>query len=177
MSAFLNDNFFLNLTSWFLILDSKIMYSKDEASQLKQEFWTTFGQYISPQLSAEGLRVNWVNYKTGLKHVFFKMDADKRHASIAIELTHPDTGIQELFYEQFLEYKNILHAALDEVWEWDVHTRDENDRVISRIYTQLDGVSIFNKNDWPTLISFFKPRIIALDEFWNDVKDGFDALK
>jgi hypothetical protein len=153
------------------------MYSKDEASQLKQQFWTTFGQYISPQLSAEGLRVNWVNYKTGLKHVYFKMQADKGSASIAIELTHSDPGIRELFFEQFKEFKNILHAALNETWEWELHEKDESGKTTSRIYKQIDGVSIFNKNDWPALISFFKPRIIALDEFWNDVKDGFDALK
>jgi len=153
------------------------MYSKDEASQLKQQFWTTFGQYISPQLSAEGLRVNWVNYKTGLKHVYFKMQADKRSAFIAIELTHSDPGIQELFFEQFKEFKNILHATLDETWEWELHGKDESGKTISRIFKQIDEVSIFNKNDWPALISFFKPRIIALDEFWNDVKYGFDALK
>jgi hypothetical protein len=153
------------------------LYSKEEASQLKQQFWTAFGQYISPHPSADGLKVNWVNYKTGLKHVFFKMKADKRVASIAIELTHSDPGIQELFFEQFKEFKNILNAALDETWEWELHAKDESGKTISRIYKQIDGVSIFNKNDWPTLISFFKPRIIALDEFWNDVRDGFDALK
>jgi len=69
------------------------MYSKDEVSQLKQEFWTAFGQYMSPILSAEGIRANWVNYKTGLKHVYFRMNANKRSASIAIELAHPDAGI------------------------------------------------------------------------------------
>lgn len=153
------------------------MYSKDEASQLKQEFWTTFGQYISRQLSSEGLRVNWVNYKTGIKYVYFRMQADKRTAEVAIEISHPDAGIQELFFEQFLEYKNILKSTLKEDWDWVLHTNDEHGKTVSKIYTQLHGVSVFNKNDWPTLISFFKPRIIALDEFWNDVKYGFDALK
>jgi len=153
------------------------MYSKDEASQLKQQFWTAFGQYISPHLSAEGLKVNWVNYKTGIKHVYFKMQAGKSGASIAIEIAHPDGGIQELFFEQFKEYKNILNGVLGETWEWQLHTTDENGKTTSRISKQIDGVSIFNKNDWPALISFFKPRIIALDEFWNDVKYGFDALK
>ncbi|WP_259069397.1 DUF4268 domain-containing protein [Mucilaginibacter sp. X4EP1] len=153
------------------------MYSKEEASLLKQAFWTTFGQYISPQLSTEGLRVNWVNYKTGIKHIFFKMQADKSSASIAIEITHPDAGIQELFFEQFLEYKNILTSYQNEPWEWELHSTDEYGKTISRIYKQIDGVSIFNKNDWPELISFFKPRIIALDEFWSDAKYGFEALK
>lgn len=153
------------------------MYSKEEASQLKQAFWTAFGQYIAPQLSAEGLRVNWVNYKTGIKHVYFRMHADKHTATIAIEITHPDPGIQELFFEQFLEYKNILISYQNEPWEWELHGKDEYGKTISRIFKQTNGVSIFSKSDWPELISFFKPRIIALDEFWNDAKYGFEALK
>jgi hypothetical protein len=153
------------------------LYSKEEASQIRQAFWTTFGQYIAPQLSAEGLRVNWVNYKTGLKNVFFRMHAYNRSALIAIELTHPDPGIRELFFEQFKELKNILHATLGEEWEWQPKFQDEYGKSISRIYQQLNETSIFNKNDRPALISFFKPRIIALDEFWSDAKYAFDALK
>jgi hypothetical protein len=153
------------------------MYTKEEASQLRQAFWTAFGQYIAPQLSAEGLKINWINYKTGLKNVYFKMDADKRAASIAIEITHPDPGIQELFFEQFLELKNLLHSYLNEEWDWALRTSDEYGRTISRIYKEIEPVSIFKREDWPTLISFFKPRIIALDEFWSDAKYAFDPLK
>ncbi|OKS89206.1 DUF4268 domain-containing protein [Mucilaginibacter polytrichastri] len=153
------------------------MYSKDQASQLKQAFWTAFGQYISPQLSAEGLKINWVNYKTGIKHLYFRMQADKHSASIAIEIAHPDAGIQELFFEQFKEFKNILHSALNEEWEWQLHTTDEYGKTISRIYKEISPVNVFDNNDWPQLISFLKPRIIALDEFWSDGKYGFDALK
>lgn len=153
------------------------MYSKDEASQLKGAFWTTFGQYISPQLSADGLRVNWVNYKTGIKYLQFRMEAGKKSASVAIEITHPDPAIQELFFEQFKELKSMFHLAVGEHWHWQLHTKDQYGKTMSRIVQQIDGVSIFNKNDWPALISFFKPRIIALDEFWNDAKYAFDALK
>ena len=153
------------------------MYSKDEASQLKQEFWTAFGQYMTPIMNAEGMRTNWVNYKTGLKHVYFKLQADKKTASISIEIAHPDAGVQELFFEQFKELKNILNGYLTEPWDWQLHHTDEYGKTISSIGTQISGVSIFNKNDWPTLISFFKPRIIALDEFWGDAKYAFDALR
>jgi hypothetical protein len=153
------------------------MYSKDQASQLKQAFWTAFGQYISPQLSAEGMKINWVNYKTGIKHLYFKMHADNSTARIAIEMAHPDAGIQELFFEQFKEYKNILHSTLGEEWDWQLHATDDYGKTISRIYKEIGPVNVFNNNDWPQLISFFKPRIIALDEFWSDAKYGFDALK
>ena len=153
------------------------MYTRQETAKQKQAFWTTFGQYISPQLSAEGLKVNWVNYKTGIKYLYFRMEAGKRSASIAIEMAHPDAGIQELFFEQFLALKNILHGTLNEDWEWQLHEMTEYGKTISRIVRKLYNVSIFNKNDWPALISFFKPRIIALDEFWSDAKYAFDDLK
>ncbi|SDD22680.1 protein of unknown function [Mucilaginibacter pineti] len=153
------------------------MYSKDEASQIKQAFWTAFGQYIAPQLSADGLRTNWINYKTGIRHLSFKMQADKRSAYIAIEIAHPDTCIQELMFEQFKELKNVLKSTVNEDWEWQLHTVDESHKTISRIYKELPNISIFNRNDWPALISFFKPRIIALDEFWSIAQYSFEVFK
>jgi len=153
------------------------MYSKDEASRLKEEFWTSFGQYMSLLPTTEGSKINWINYKTGVKHVYFKMQADKRSASIAIEITHTDPGMQALVFEQFQELRIILQNCIKESWDWDLHTTDEYGKIISRIYKVLPDVSIFKKEDWPELISFFKPRIIALKEFWEDAQYSFDVFK
>ena len=153
------------------------MYSRDQASQIKQAFWTAFGQYIAPQPSADGLRINWINYKAGVKHLYFKMQADKKSAFIAIEITHPDPGIQELVFEQFKELKAVLTASIAEEWDWELHHVDENGKTISRIIKTLPNVSVFNQTDWPALISFFKPRIIALDDFWSIGQYSFELFK
>lgn len=153
------------------------MYSRAEASQARQAFWTAFGQYMAPQLSAEGARVNWVNYKTGEKHIQFKMHAAANTAFIGIELTHKDPELQQLYFEQFEQCKLLLHQHLNEEWLWQLHTTDENERTISRIFTDRAGINIMNRDDWPQAISFFKPRIIALDAFWNDVKPAFELLR
>ena len=153
------------------------MYSRQEASQLRQEFWTTFGQYMSPILSAEGEKVNWINYKTGEKDIAFRMHADNKNAVIAIELRHKDKDIQQIYFEQFLQFKNLFDETIKEEWNWQLHGYDEHGKIISRIFTERTGVSIFQKADWPELISFFKPRIIALDEFWCQVKYAFESLR
>ncbi len=93
------------------------MYTREQASQLRQAFWTTFGQYMAPVLSAEGLKANWLNYNTGFKHLYFRMHADNKKASIAIEITHPDPELQEFFMEQFAALKNVLHEILSEEWQ------------------------------------------------------------
>jgi hypothetical protein len=153
------------------------MYSRQQAAQLKQEFWTVFGQYMTPVLSAEGEKINWINYKTGEKDIYFKMQADNKTAAVAIEITHKDAGVQQLYFEQFAELKKIIENILGEQWTWQLHITDENGKVISRIYKEIGNVSIFKKEEWPLLISFFKPRIIALDEFWSSAKYGFEALR
>jgi len=153
------------------------MYTREEASYLRQAFWTAFGQYIAPHLSSEGLKVNWINYKTGIKNVFFRMDADHQRGYIGIEITHSDPEIQQIYFEQFKLLKEILHEALGEEWIWTLHSQDEHGKIISRIYKEIEGVSIFNRNQWSDLISFFKPRIISLDQFWEGAKYSFDELK
>jgi hypothetical protein len=152
------------------------MFSREEASRIREEFWTAFGRYMSPVLSAEGLKINWVNYHTKLKDVYFRMDAGKKSAAISISMEHRDPVIQELYFEQFMEFKNLLHGILQEEWEWELHATVDG-KVISRIYKEISGVSVFNKDHWPQLISFFKPRIIALDSLWEDAKYSFEGLK
>lgn len=153
------------------------MYTREEASRIRHAFWTTFGKYISPHLSSEGVSTNWVNYHTGFKHVYFRMRANTRKASISIELTHPDVEIQEMFFDKFKDLRIVLEDTLHEKWIWELHTQDEYGKTISRIYKELSPVNVMDQSKWPEIISFFKPRIIALDEFWNAAKESFEELR
>lgn len=153
------------------------MYSREEIKQLKQLFWTKFGQFMALHASADGEKANWINYKTGIKHLYFKMDADKKVATIAIQWSQPDAGLRALMAEQFLQFKVLLQDLLEEEWIWDMDGMDEYGKPICRIYTSLTGYSVFKEDDWAELISFFKPRIIALDEFWSSAKYTFDIFK
>ncbi len=152
------------------------MYSRQEAAQLRQEFWTVFGQYLLPIPSAEGQKINWVNYKTGEKNIHFKMEAQQDSAWIGIEISHKDYSTQRLYFEQFTKLKSLLHKSVGENWQWSFQENDSTRRTISLISKTLIGKSIMNKNDWPELISFFKPRILALDEFWSNARYAFELL-
>ena len=152
------------------------MYSKEEATRLRQQFWISFGQYMKPVPSASGSTVHWINYKTGVKQIFFKMDVDNKKAVISIQLTHPDSGVRHLIFNQFEEFKSMLSATLNEEWDWIQDATDEFGKTVSLITTELTNVNIYNQKHWPELISFFKPRIIALDEFWDNVKPVFEDL-
>ena len=150
------------------------MYTKEELSRQRQAFWTAFGQYMRPVPGAEGGRVNWVNYKTGVAGIYFRMDAGNGEARIAIELVHTDMALQRAAYEALVALKAVLHSTVGEEWEWLPMMQDESGRITSRVGTRLQGANISDTEDWPRLISFFKERIVALDEFWSMVKPGFE---
>lgn len=152
------------------------MYSKEEASKLRQQFWITFGKYMKPIPSAEGLPINWVNYKTGVKNVFFRMNAEQKNATISIDITHNDLETRKQFFEQFVAFKNLFSDAVNEDWEWELNTVNEYGVPLSRISKTITTLSIFNQQHWPAIISFLKPRVIALDQFWSDVKPVFEDL-
>lgn len=153
------------------------MFKRQEASHLREEFWTVFGRYMNPVPSSEGMKINWINYRTTFKDVYFRMEVNQKSAMISIALTHRDAAIRELYFQQFQELKTLLHTTLEEEWQWQPQHRMAEDKIISSIYKELPDVSVFNKDHWPELISFFKPRMMALDRFWEDAKYSFESLR
>jgi hypothetical protein len=149
------------------------MYSKEEAGKIKTAFWTAFGQYMLPVPSADEEKINWINYKTGVKHIRFKLEAESRSGFAAIVIDHPNEFERHEVYHQIKQLKNLFehHTTLEWFWEKDVET---GGRYISRISTSYSGYSIYNKEHWPFIISFFKQNLLTLDAFWCEVKYAFE---
>jgi len=148
------------------------MYNRNEHAKIKQEFWTSFGRYMMPVQSAGIEKVNWVNYKTGIKGIFFKMDVGISEAVIAIEFSGDDFG-RKTNYEKFLNDRSLFETVVPGNWEWIAQYQCVNGKWISIIKSTLTGVNITDKKDWPDIISFLKSRIIGVDNYWTGVKDYY----
>lgn len=131
---------------------------------------------MKPVPNAQGMRINWPNYKTGIKDIYFRMKAERGFVSIGIEVCHADVEMQELIFEHFLQLKKILFSCTQEEWSWTLHHSNEVGQTVSKIEKRVDGLNVMDEKDWPEMIAFLKPRIIALDEFWDLVKPGFEDL-
>ncbi|REG82768.1 uncharacterized protein DUF4268 [Algoriphagus antarcticus] len=130
---------------------------------------------MKPIPNSEGRRINWTNYKTGVRDIYFRMKAENDFASIGIELSHSDEELQELFFDQFGQFRKMLESILGEEWDWKLQQANEFGKPVSRIEKILPDVNVMDSEDWPEIISFLKPRIIAFDEFWENVKPGFES--
>jgi hypothetical protein len=149
------------------------MYSRQETTDLRRKFWTSLGKYLAPIPSASGKKINWINYKTGIRFIHFKMDVTLE-AYIGIEITHDNSADRKLYYEQFLSLKKPLEMALGEKWVWQEVTEPEEEASIARIFTTLGNVNIYDPGSWPGIISFFKQRLLGLDKFWQEYRIVFE---
>lgn len=152
------------------------MYTKEQASKIRESFWKAFGQYMALQPSAEGIKTNWINYRTGIRHLNFRMDADKKLAYVAISFSHPDKGIRALMVEQLKQLQPMLEQYLEGDWYWLDQEASAGSPQLSMLRTDLHGFNIYRQEDWVALVRFFKQHITALDAFWCDAKYAFELF-
>ena len=152
------------------------MYSKAEASFITQKFWTSFGMYLSPVPSATFEKVNWVNYKTGIKGIIFKLDAIKNTASVTVEIFLKDTMLQHQYFEIFNNFAAEFQKIGVNKWVFQKDYFQENKGFVSLIAAELKNVNVFKEDDWPTMISFLKLYMLGLDKFWASYKPAFELL-
>ncbi|MFT5337200.1 MAG: hypothetical protein ACI9YL_001202 [Luteibaculaceae bacterium] len=152
------------------------MFSKQEAKSLREAFWTGFGKITRPHLSSGGYRVNWVNYRTGIKGVSFHLWATPKKCGFAIDVEHPSMDIRELQWEQLLELKKVIESETGPLI-WEPLFERENGKVISRAYLEIDGVNVYDNTTWPRMMPLLKKGIFGLDRFWVNFGDIFQVLQ
>ncbi|MCB9189313.1 MAG: DUF4268 domain-containing protein [Flavobacteriales bacterium] len=153
------------------------MFSKEEAKELTKLFWTSFGKFMGKHQSFHGKHIKWVNYKTGVRDMYFRLRADSKKAEVAIEIQHKDDGIRELFYDQFLELKAVFKDMVGE-WTWEKDIYNDQSILISKIYIECDRkVNVYDKNTWKDGFEFFEKNIVPLDEFWSEFCEIFKYLE
>lgn len=150
------------------------MYSKAEAAQLKKDFWTALGQYMKPVRNSEGENIHWVNYKTGIKGIYFRWQANRTSVSAAIEIVHKEENERISLYQKMEALKPVFKEVVGE-WSWLSEVYDEHGLPTSKIYITQESVNLFDKSDWPVMISFLKEKMMKLDAFWAQAKMYFET--
>jgi hypothetical protein len=145
--------------------------------RVAEEFWTTFGKYMALVPSASGHKVNWINYKTGVKHIQFKIEIDDKKAALSIEINHTDPDIRMRVFQQLLNDRALLESETDNVWQWHSIVEVDGGRPVSRIFQERAGFNVYLKSDWPAIISFLKPLLLGLDRFWAEQRELYEFIR
>lgn len=144
------------------------MYSKEEALHIKKEFWIEF---------ATAYPRKWLLYNTKIKDVAFKFFVDNKKAQVLLDIESKDEEKKKIYYEKMVSLQAILvdDFELDAVFEQNYFL--ENGKIISRIWIELNGISIYNKATWPEIFSFFNEKMDAFERFFYEYEDYLNDLE
>lgn len=147
------------------------MLSKEDASEMRAVFWTSFVHAMEKQRTVANRKINWANYPVKMRDVYVRMLADSNGAYWFFDIQHRDVGVRHLIYEQVEEFKGMLEGEMGELtWERDA-VHNETSMPISRISKQLPGKSILKKSDWLEMHEFFRTVMTGFDKVWEDMGD------
>lgn len=141
------------------------MFSKEESRKLREEFWIAFGKSFPKK---------WILYKTKTKGLYFKFHFDVKKAMVSMDI---DGSLERriMLWEKLVTLKSILsNEFLPEVIYEEYFILD-NEKEISRIYVDLDNVSIHNKNTWRETMEFLFDNMNSFENFFLEYRDIIDS--
>jgi len=142
------------------------MFTREASKKIRQEFWISFGKTYPHK---------WLLYNTKIKDLSLKFTFTTKYAQVSIDIEPYDEIIRAYYYNKFLSLKNIITSAylsdiiFDECYEL------ENGKVISRLYVELQNVSIHNRNTWKESMLFLNEKMTSLEPFFLEYKDFISA--
>lgn len=141
------------------------MFSKEESRKLREEFWIAFGKSFPNK---------WILYKTKIKGLSFKFHFDLKSAMVSIDV---DTDFEQRIkiWDKLVALKSILiDEYLPDATYEDFYYLD-NQKEISRIYVELQHVSIHNKNTWRETMEFLNRSMQQVERFFEEYKEFIDS--
>lgn len=144
------------------------MYSKKEALFIKKEFWVAFAS-VYPR--------KWLLYDTKIKDVTFKFYVDNKKAQVMLDIEPKDEELRKIYFEKIESLKTILQEDYlsETIFERNFYL--ENGKVISRIWVELLGVSLNNKNTWGEIFKFFSNTMTQFELFFFEYEDYIKDLE
>lgn len=144
------------------------MYSKEESQQIKKEFWVQFGTTYDRK---------WLLYNTEIKDFSFKFYLDNKKAFVLLDIESKDDDKRIIYYEKIESLKTIFIEEYlpDIVFERNFYL--ENGKVISRIWVEIENVSINNPKTWQTVFEFFYDKMTQFELFFFEYKDYIKDLE
>lgn len=137
------------------------MFSKEERIKIKKDFWNSFSE-LYPR--------KWILYQTKIKDFSFKFHIDNKVAKVSLDIEMKNEELRFHYNEKIEALENILKEHIGEYFH-DEALVLENGKIISRFWVQKDSVSLYNKNTWNEIFTFFYEKMNAFEMFFLECED------
>lgn len=143
------------------------MWSKEEAKELRINFWNGFKRYCSRQR----IYRKWVLTGVKIKSTQLKFYADDEKALVLFQIDHKNDLRRYEIYECFQSYRKLMAADCGDDLKWEEDYVGMGERPVSAIYFELSGVNMYNQEDWERIYAFFAEKMPLLEEAYWEYRD------
>ena len=144
------------------------MYSKEEALQIKKDFWISFATEYPKK---------WLLYNTKIKDFSFKFYADNKKAIVSLDIESKNFENRIIYFQKIESLQTILKEEYLPNILLNQNFQLDNGKIISRIWVELDGVSINNKTTWPIIFDFLSKNMELFEVFFYEYEDYIKDLE
>ncbi|WP_439182952.1 DUF4268 domain-containing protein [Carboxylicivirga taeanensis] len=147
------------------------MFSKEEAKQIRQQFWHKLENRTRRLPGQKGKKIKWIFDETGIKGLDLRFDINRERAIVALEINHRSEERRLQLYEKLEACKGIFENEFGGPLAWDyLYTKDEG-REVCRVYEELAPADLYQEEQWPVVMKFMIDRMIRLEKAFLEVKD------
>lgn len=139
-----------------------MMFSKEEAKQRREQFWTMFGKRYQRK---------WILYDTKIKDIALAFSFEDNRAMVSLDLVHNESFFRSYYWEKIQSLQTILLDTVDNELIFDPGYVLSSGKEISRVYIFLEGVKIQKQTDWPIVYDFFFKYMDLFEQFFWEYKD------
>lgn len=144
------------------------MYSKEEALQVKKEFWISFANEYPRK---------WLLYNTKIKDFSFKFNADNKLAMVSLDIEPKNNEHRIIYFQKIESLQTILREDYLPDALFNQNLQLDNGKIISRVWVQLNDVSINNKATWPIIFEFFSKNMELFELFFYEYEEYIKDLE
>ncbi|WP_372775891.1 DUF4268 domain-containing protein [Mangrovibacterium sp.] len=147
------------------------MYTREEAKQLRKNFWMMFGKRceIIPQLLHR--KKKWILYDTKIGGLDLKFDIDRFEAWVMIEVNAKSEDRRLQIFELLEKYKVILEEGFENGLQWEICYTREHGEEVCRIFVLQEGFDLHRQNQWADIYNFFIDNMLVLERNFLDIRD------
>ena len=147
------------------------MFSKEEAKKLREEFWDQFKHMSSGKRALKKLPGNWMLDQTGIKALNLRFHVDREVAQVGIDLETRNMDKRIELFDKLESLKKLLEEAMESPLIWELEYIRENGKSVSRIYLQMEGVDIYERDTWTEAHKFMLANMMKLESFFQEYRD------
>ena len=135
-----------------------------ERHHLRFDFWTMLLPKIKGQApiyqNTNPSRDHWLSAGgTGISGLSYNFLITKSYAAVELAISKADTTENKQIFDELIKFKDEITASFGNELSWE----RLGNKKMCRVAYYKEGVNIFIKEDWQTIVDFLVPNMIKLE--------------